>query len=125
MTYACFDATRNAGIARIMHMSYRSKTYIWNNVILVKRSMFFVCLVPRSSIQGAIPLQLGTYAVIHRVAAWYIARHTESIFHPQSQQSNYCKSFITYKKPASVASNTVHISPKVQLTLSYGKVSKH
>jgi len=26
---------RNAGIARIMHMSYRSKTYTWNDVILV------------------------------------------------------------------------------------------
>ena len=39
MTYAWFDVTRNAGIARIMHMSYRSKTYTWNDVILVKRSM--------------------------------------------------------------------------------------
>ena len=37
MTYAWFDVTRNAGIARIMHMSYRSKTYTWNDVILVKR----------------------------------------------------------------------------------------
>jgi len=34
--------TRNAGIARIMHMSYRSKTYTWNDVILVKRSMIRV-----------------------------------------------------------------------------------
>jgi hypothetical protein len=42
MTYACFDVTRNAGIARIMHMSYRSKTYTWNDVILVKRSMIRV-----------------------------------------------------------------------------------
>ena len=39
MTYAWFDVTRNAGIARIMHMSYRSKTYTWNDIILVKRSM--------------------------------------------------------------------------------------
>jgi len=31
--------TRNAGIARIMRMSYRSKTYTWNDVILVKGSM--------------------------------------------------------------------------------------
>jgi len=37
MTYAWFDVTRNAGIARIMHMPYRSKTYTWNDVILVKR----------------------------------------------------------------------------------------
>ena len=31
---------------RAMHMSYRSKTYTWNDVILVKRSMirgFFLC----------------------------------------------------------------------------------
>ena len=41
MTYAWFDVTRNAGIVRIMHMSYRSKTYTWNDVILVKRSMIF------------------------------------------------------------------------------------
>ena len=41
MTYAWFDVTRNAGIARIMHMSYRCKTYTWNDVILVKRSMIF------------------------------------------------------------------------------------
>ena len=49
MTYAWFDVTRNAGIARIMHMSYRSKTYTWNDVILVKRSMirffFFLFLI--------------------------------------------------------------------------------
>ena len=32
----------NAGIARIMHMSYRSKTYTWNDVILVQRSMIRV-----------------------------------------------------------------------------------
>ena len=37
MTYAWFDVTRNSGIARIMHMSYCSKTYTWNDVILVKR----------------------------------------------------------------------------------------
>jgi len=42
MTYAWFDVTRNAGIARIMHMSYRSKTYTWNDIILVKRSMIWV-----------------------------------------------------------------------------------
>jgi len=42
MTYAWFDVTRNAGIARILHMSYRSKTYTWNDVILVKRSMIRV-----------------------------------------------------------------------------------
>ena len=48
MTYAWFDVTRNAGIALIMHMSYPSKTYTWNDVILVKRSIisydtFFLC----------------------------------------------------------------------------------
>ena len=42
MTYAWFDVTRNAGIARIMHMSYRSKTYTWKDVILIKRSMIRV-----------------------------------------------------------------------------------
>jgi len=34
---------------RTMHMSYRSKTYTWNDVILVKRSMirvFFLILGP-------------------------------------------------------------------------------
>jgi hypothetical protein len=39
------DVTRNAGIARIMRMSYRSKTYIWNDVILVKRSMIRVFIM--------------------------------------------------------------------------------
>jgi len=28
MTYAWFDVTRNAGIARIMHMSYHCMTYM-------------------------------------------------------------------------------------------------
>jgi len=42
MTYVWFDVTCNAGIARIMHMSYRSKTYTWNDVILVKRSMILL-----------------------------------------------------------------------------------
>jgi len=41
MTYAWFDVTRNAGKARIMHMSYRSKTYTWNDVILVEKYDFF------------------------------------------------------------------------------------
>jgi len=39
MTHAWLDVTRNAGIARIVRMSYRSKIYTWNYVILVKRSM--------------------------------------------------------------------------------------
>ena len=39
MTYAWLDVTRNTGIARIMHMLCRSKTYTWKDVILVKRSM--------------------------------------------------------------------------------------
>jgi len=43
MTYTWFDVTHNAGIARFMHMSYRSKTYTWNDVILVKRSMIRIC----------------------------------------------------------------------------------
>jgi len=57
MTYAWFDVTRNAGIARIMHMSYRSKTYKWNDVILVKRSMIGVlsCLIQ-------VGMSRGTYA---------------------------------------------------------------
>ena len=45
MTYALFDVTRNAGIARIIHMSYRCKTYTWKDVILVKRSMIEVFLM--------------------------------------------------------------------------------
>jgi len=49
MTYEWFDVTRNAGIARIMHMSYRSKTYTWNDVILVKRSTIRVFIVSHSS----------------------------------------------------------------------------
>ena len=39
MTHAWLDVTRNAGITRIVRMSYRSKTYTWNDVIRVKRSM--------------------------------------------------------------------------------------
>jgi len=42
MTHAWLDVTCNAGIARIVCMSYRSKTYTWNDVILVKRSMIWV-----------------------------------------------------------------------------------
>jgi len=45
MTYEWFDMTRNAGIAQTMHMSYRSKTYTWNDVILVKRSMIRVFFI--------------------------------------------------------------------------------
>jgi len=42
------DVTRNAGIARIMHMSYRSKTYTWNDVNLVKRSFTNWCTIGQS-----------------------------------------------------------------------------
>jgi len=42
MTNAWLDVTHNAGIARIVHMSYRSKTHTWNDVILIKRSMIRV-----------------------------------------------------------------------------------
>ena len=42
MIYAWFDVKRKAGIARFMHMSYRSKAYTWNDVIVVKRSMIRV-----------------------------------------------------------------------------------
>jgi len=51
MTYEWFDVTRNAGIARIINMSYRSKTYTWNNVILVKRSMIRVFFSPFTLLQ--------------------------------------------------------------------------
>jgi len=57
MTYAWFDVTRNAGIARFMHMSYRSKTYTWKDEILVKRSMirvFFLYFVDRASLYNLV-----------------------------------------------------------------------
>jgi len=44
MTHAWLDVMRNAEIARIVRMSYRSKTYTWNDEILVKRSMIRVFL---------------------------------------------------------------------------------
>jgi len=53
MTYAWFVLFQRCASHRTMHMSYRSKTDTWNDVILVKRSMirgFFIvshlsCLV--------------------------------------------------------------------------------
>ena len=37
MTYAWFVLFQRCASQRTMHMSYRSKTYTWNDVILVKR----------------------------------------------------------------------------------------
>ena len=37
MTYAWFVLFQRCASHRTVHMSYRSKTYTWNNVILVKR----------------------------------------------------------------------------------------
>jgi len=37
MTYAWFVLFQHCALHRTMHMSYRSKTYTWNDVILVKR----------------------------------------------------------------------------------------
>ena len=42
MTYAWFVLLQRCASHRTMHMSYRSKTYTWNDVILVKRSMIQV-----------------------------------------------------------------------------------
>ena len=39
MTYAWFVLFQRCASHRTMHMSYRSKTYTWNDVILVERSM--------------------------------------------------------------------------------------
>jgi len=47
MTYAWFVLFQRCTSHRTMHMLYRSKTYTWNDVILVKRSMirvFFYCV---------------------------------------------------------------------------------
>ena len=44
MTYAWFVLFQGCASHRTMHMSYRSKTYTWNDVILVKRSMIRVFL---------------------------------------------------------------------------------
>ena len=42
MTYAWFVLFQRCASHRTMHISYRSKTYTWNDVILVKRSMIRV-----------------------------------------------------------------------------------
>jgi len=42
MTYAWFVLFQHCASHKTMHMSYRSKTYTWNDVILVKRSMIRV-----------------------------------------------------------------------------------
>jgi len=39
MTYAWFVLFQRCASHWTMHMSYRSKTYTWNDIILVKRSM--------------------------------------------------------------------------------------
>jgi len=45
MTYAWFVLFQRCASHRIMHMSYRSKTYTWTDVILVKRSMIRVLFI--------------------------------------------------------------------------------
>ena len=57
MTYAWFVLFQRCASHRTMHMSYRSKTYTWNDVILVKRSMIGVlsCLIQ-------VGMSRGTYA---------------------------------------------------------------
>jgi len=42
MTYAWFVLFQRCASHRTIHMSYRSKTYTWTDVILVKRSMIQV-----------------------------------------------------------------------------------
>ena len=64
MTYAWFDVTRNAGIARIMHMSYRCKTNTWNNVSLVKRSMIRVFFFNISLPKAGCPLRSSSTLVL-------------------------------------------------------------
>ena len=51
---------------RTMHMSYRSKTYTWNDVILVKRSMirffnnFWLKIVPFIDVKKHVTARLAT-----------------------------------------------------------------
>jgi len=45
MTYARFVLFQRCASHRTMHMSYRSKTYTWNDVILVKRSIIRVFFI--------------------------------------------------------------------------------
>ena len=45
MTYAWFVLFQRCASHRTMHMSYRSKTYTWNDVIIVKRSMIRVFFI--------------------------------------------------------------------------------
>jgi len=45
MTYAWFVIFQRCASHRTMHMSYRCKTYTWNDVILVKRSMIRVFFI--------------------------------------------------------------------------------
>ena len=42
MTYAWFVLFQRCTSHRTMHMSYRSKTYTWNDIILIKRIMIWV-----------------------------------------------------------------------------------
>jgi len=49
MTYAWFVLFQRCASHRTMHTSYRSKTYTWNDVILIKRSMIRVFIVSHSS----------------------------------------------------------------------------
>jgi len=49
MTYAWFVLFQRCASHRTMHMSYRCKTYTWNDVIIVKRRMIRVFIVSHSS----------------------------------------------------------------------------
>jgi len=86
MTYACFNVTRNAGIARIMHMLYRSKTYTWKDVILVKRSMIRGVLCPRHhlsspKLQTCLKTQSDTFfkPPAHLASSDYIFPHPPTV----------------------------------------------
>ena len=65
MTYTWSVLFQRCASHRTMHMSYRSKTYTWNDVILVKRSM----------IGGFIVSHSGCYVT------WYLCGQLTSKYH--------------------------------------------
>ena len=67
----------NAGIARIMHMSYRSKTYTWNDVILVKRIMIRAFFIVTFKLLGHV-VRMRPITVQSSYREWHVTGHVQN-----------------------------------------------
>ena len=118
MTNAWFDVMCNTGIARIMHMSYRSKTCTWNDVILVKRSMIWVLLIRNDTINRS------TQLLSQFVASGYFSRNSLQYCEVSSLTSQFTPDIVAiYTDGLTVQRHTKHCDGQWLIVDNYYRVS--